>query len=154
VRFLFYDRIVRLEKGRFIEGIKVFSLSEEFLRKHFDKAPMVPGGIYLEAMGQLLGWLVNYTHDFRRSAILSLLEDAWWIPGLRPGFQAVVRGELLSSSSSDSLGRARMEVDGKPVASVGRILYRHFPVEDPSRLERWFAYYGGTIPPRNGKVAS
>ena len=112
MRFLFYDRITAMEKGKFIEGVKTFSLSEEFLRGHFTRRPVIPGVIYIEAMAQLLGWLITYSHDFKCSAILSLIEKATVDPGLRPGFQAHIRGEIISASEKDTLGKASIEVNG------------------------------------------
>ena len=55
MRFLYYDRIDNIEKGRSITGVKTFTLSEEFFRRHFTKQALVPGVIYVEAMAQLLG---------------------------------------------------------------------------------------------------
>ncbi|MGH7845810.1 MAG: hypothetical protein ACREQW_11650, partial [Candidatus Binatia bacterium] len=74
MRFLFLDRITKIEKGKSIEGIKAFALTEEFHRKHFSKIPLVPGVVFIESMAQVLGWLINYSHDFKLLAIMSLLD--------------------------------------------------------------------------------
>ena len=42
------------------------------MRRHFSKKALVPGVIMIEAMAQVLGWLVIYSHDFRISAVMSL----------------------------------------------------------------------------------
>lgn len=144
MRLLFYDRISGLVPGESITGIKTFCLSEEFLRNHFRKEPLVPGVIYIEAMAQLLGWLVIRTHDFRFSAVMSLVEDVTVAPGLRPGFSAEITGRLISTSRSDSLGSATMTVDGKEIASIGRIIYVHSRAADPDGLRALFRYYGGS----------
>jgi 3-hydroxyacyl-[acyl-carrier-protein] dehydratase len=143
MRFLFYDSITAINKGKSIEGVKTFSLSEEFFRGHFSKKPVIPGVIYVEAMAQLLGWLITYSHDFRCSAIMSLIENATVDPGLRPGFQARIHGEIISSTERDTLGTARMEVNGAPIARLDRIIYSHFGVVDPESLREHFMYCGG-----------
>ena len=143
MRFLFYDRITAIEKGKFIEGVKTFSLSEEFLRGHFTRRPVIPGVIYIEAMAQLLGWLITYSHDFKCSAILSLIEKATVDPGLRPGFQAHIRGEIISASEKDTLGKASIEVNGSPIATVDRIIYSHLRGTDPQSLREHFIYCSG-----------
>lgn len=143
MRFLFCDRITALEKGRSIEGVKTFSLSEEFLRDHFTRRPLIPGIICIEAMAQLLGWLITYSHDFHCSAILSLIEDARVHPGLRPGFQASIHGEIISTGERDTLGRARMELNGEPVATLDRIIYSHLRGTDPRSLREYFRYLSG-----------
>jgi 3-hydroxyacyl-[acyl-carrier-protein] dehydratase len=35
MRFLFYDKITEIEKGKSITGVKTFALSEEFHRGHW-----------------------------------------------------------------------------------------------------------------------
>ena len=144
MRLLFYDRITDLVPGESITGVKTFCLSEEYLRNHFRKEPLVPGVIYLEAMAQLLGWLVIRSHDFKLSAVMSLVEDVKMAPALRPGFSAEISGRLLSTSRSDSLGSARMSVDGVEIASIGRIIYVHSGAADSEGLRALFRYYGGS----------
>jgi len=143
MRLLLYDRITSLAPGESITGIKTFCLSEEYFRRHFSKEALIPGVMFIEAMAQLLGWLIIHTHDFRLSAVMSLIEDVKVAPGLRPGFSAEICGRLVSTSMSDSLGSARMGVDGREIASIGRIIYVHSPMADQDALRRMFRYYGG-----------
>ncbi|HHL40716.1 MAG TPA: hypothetical protein ENJ37_09440 [Deltaproteobacteria bacterium] len=143
MRFLYYDRVDLIEKGRVIKGIKTFTLSEEFLRGHFGRRAVVPGAIFVEAMAQLIGWLVVCTHDFRLSAIMSLVGGVKLPAGLRPGFTAEMEGELVSTSKTDSLGRVKVTVDGEEVASMERIIFSHFHDVDPAGLRRLFTYYSG-----------
>ncbi len=143
MRLLLYDRITSLDPGKSITGVKTFSLADEFLRRHFKKEALIPGVMYIEAMAQLLGWLVIHTHDFRVSAVMSLIENVNLSPAMRPGFCAEVSGRLVSTSSRDSLGSAKMTVDGCEVASIGRIIYVHSPKADPEQLRSMFHYYGG-----------
>jgi len=143
MRLLLYDRITILTPGESITGIKTFCLSEEYFRRHFSKEALIPGVMFIEAMAQLLGWLIIHTHDFRLSAVMSLIEDVKVAPDLRPGFSAEISGRLLSTSMSDSLGSAQMRVDGREIASIGRIIYFHSSVTDQDALRRMFRYYGG-----------
>ncbi len=147
MRFLFFDRVIEIEREKTITGIKTFSLSEEFLRGHFDKVALVPGIIFIESMAQLLGWLINYSHDFKILAIMSVIEGVKVSSDLRPGFEARIEAEIISTSKRDSIGRARIEVQGETVASMGRIIYSHFQIEDPGELSRWFSYYSGLKEP-------
>jgi 3-hydroxyacyl-[acyl-carrier-protein] dehydratase len=143
MRFLFYDAVTRIEKGKSIAGVKSFSLSEEFLRRHYTKIALVPGVIMIEAMAQLLGWLIIYSHDFRLSAIMSLIEDVTITSTLRPGFRAEIRGEIISTSKRDSLGMASIYVNNECVASLNRIIYSHFHEVRPEELKQRFEYYSG-----------
>lgn len=143
MRFLYYDRVTTIEKGRSIIGTKSFALSEEFFRRHYTKKALVPGVICLEAMAQLLGWLIIYSHDFNLSAIMSLVEGVRLPANLRPGFTAEIHAELLSTSRRDSLGKARILVSGEEIASVERLIFSHVSKVDRSELMTRFSYYSG-----------
>jgi 3-hydroxyacyl-[acyl-carrier-protein] dehydratase len=143
MRFILYDRITSLVPGESITGVKTFSLTEEFLRKHYGKKPLVPGVMYIEAMAQLLGWLIIYTHDFRSHGVMSLIEDVTVTPDLRSGFSAEISARLISTSDTDSLGTARMTVDGREIASMGRIIYVHKQIVSTELMRGLFRYYGG-----------
>lgn len=143
MRFLYYDKVTSIEKGKSIVGVKTFPLSEEFLRRHFKKRAVVPGVIFIETMAQLLGWLVIYSHDFRITSVMSLIEGVTVPSGLRPGFSAEVRAELISTSRRDSLGRASVFVEDKIVASLDRIIFSHFHKVDSEELMARFSCYSG-----------
>ena len=143
MRFLYYDKVNNIDKGKSITGIKTFSLSEEFFRNHFTKVALVPGVIYIEAMAQILGWLVIYSHDFKLSAIMSLVEGVKISSQLRPGFTAELHGEIISTSRRDSLGRAWITVDGETIASMDRIIYSHVHKVNSENLVHLFEYYSG-----------
>ena len=143
MRFLYYDSVTLIEKEKSITGIKTFTLSEEFLRGHFSKIAYVPGVIFIEAMAQLLGWLIIHSHKFKLSAIMSLVENTKISSRLRPGFKAEIQGEIISTTKNDSLGKARILVDGKTIASMDRIIYSHFHNVNSEDLKKLFNYYGG-----------
>ena len=140
---MFYDSVTQIEKGVSITGVKSFSLTEEFLRGHYEKRAIVPSVLLLEAMAQLLGWLIIYSHDFRLSTFLALAEDAIVAPDLRPGFSAEIHAELISTSKRDSLGKVSMCVGGREIARVNRIIYGHVSRVRPEDLRRLFGYYSG-----------
>jgi 3-hydroxyacyl-[acyl-carrier-protein] dehydratase len=153
MRFLLYDRVLRLEKGQSILGVKSFALSEEFHRGHFGKIALVPSVMLIEAMAQLLGWLIIYSHDFTVSPIMSVIEGVSLRPRLRPGFQAQIHAEIISTSPKDSLGKARIAVEGEVIASMDRIIYSHFRAGDPADLRDRFRYYSGLPDPTTRPAA-
>lgn len=142
MRFLLFDRVVSIELGRRIETVKCVSMQDEHLRGHYHKRPLVPATMVLEAMLQTLGWLVMKTHAFRLTPYFSMLEDAE-LPGeLDPGERLDVTGELLSTNAKGSMGCAEARIDGKVVATLGRVIYGHFPAADPVALRASFPSYG------------
>jgi 3-hydroxyacyl-[acyl-carrier-protein] dehydratase len=143
MRFLLYDKITSLEKGVAVRGTKSFTLSEECFRGHYRKAALVPGVLLIEAMAQLLGWLIIYTHDFKLTTFMSLIEKVHIPARFRPGFTAEIHGRLISTSQTDSLGAAEIYLQGDCIASVERIIYSHSRSADAEELMQWFSYYSG-----------
>jgi 3-hydroxyacyl-[acyl-carrier-protein] dehydratase len=143
MRFLLYDRIVTIDKGKSIVGTKTFSLSDEFLTRHYKKSALVPGVMLIESMAQLLGWLVIYSHDFKLTTFMSLIENVSLPSKLRTGFEAKIYAEIISTSERDTLGRAQLFINGQSVAGIGRIIYSHSDKVDSAELEQLFCYYSG-----------
>ncbi|MBI1955135.1 MAG: 3-hydroxyacyl-ACP dehydratase FabZ, partial [Acidobacteria bacterium] len=56
--FLLVDRIVELEPGKRIVGIKNVTINEPFFVGHFPSFPVMPGVLIIEAMAQTGGVLV------------------------------------------------------------------------------------------------
>ena len=142
MRFLFFDRIKEVVRGERIVGVKTFPLTEAYLNAHFSRAPRVPGSVLIEAMAQITGWLVVYTHDFKTSCVISLIDDAEVTSDLRPGVTVEIHGEIVDTNERASLCRARVEKDGAPVARAERFVYPHFPNDDPEGLKERFRNYG------------
>lgn len=144
MRFIFFDRITRLEKGKAAEAIKTFSLAEECCHGHFNRVPVVPGVLFIESMAQVLGWLINYSHDFKLLSIMSLIEGVKVPSDFRPGATVRVSAEIVSTSSRDSIGRAWVHSSsGATVAWIDRIIYTHRGDVDAATLRDWFRYCNG-----------
>jgi 3-hydroxyacyl-[acyl-carrier-protein] dehydratase len=147
MRFLFIDRVTGLERGRRITGVKSFARSEPFFESHFTRAALVPGVLLIEAMAQLLGWLVAYSYDFRCVAVLALLSGVTVPTDLRPGVRVELDGRLLVTTERDSLGAATATVDGEIVARVDRLILHHVPLQPGEISREFFQYYAGVDDP-------
>ena len=55
--FLLVDRILELETGKRVVGLKNVTINEPFFQGHFPKQPIMPGVLIIEAMGQAGGVL-------------------------------------------------------------------------------------------------
>lgn len=61
--FLLVDRVVELEKGKYIKGYKNISVNEEVFNGHFPEMPIFPGVMIVEALAQISGILGFRTLD-------------------------------------------------------------------------------------------
>ena len=61
--FLLVDRIVELETGKRIVGIKNVSVNEPFFPGHFPGHPVMPGVLIIEAMAQVAAILAYVSSD-------------------------------------------------------------------------------------------
>jgi len=144
VRFLLFDNVTKMVPGKRIEGVKNVSLTDECLRDHFQRAPLFPGSLLIEAMVQLTGWLAIERQDYRLSAVLSILEGVEVASAIEPGSRIELVGELIGSNKKGSVGSASAHCAGERVGTIGRVVYAHLPHPDPEMLRSRFRYYGGT----------
>jgi UDP-3-O-[3-hydroxymyristoyl] N-acetylglucosamine deacetylase / 3-hydroxyacyl-[acyl-carrier-protein] dehydratase len=61
--FLLIDRILRIDEGRSIEGIKNVTINEPFFQGHFPGHPIMPAVLIIEAMAQVGGLLLLHSID-------------------------------------------------------------------------------------------
>ncbi len=63
--FLLVDRVVEVESGDHIVGIKNVTINEPFFQGHFPAHPIMPGVLIIEALAQLSGILASVTKSIR-----------------------------------------------------------------------------------------
>jgi 3-hydroxyacyl-[acyl-carrier-protein] dehydratase len=107
MRFILIDKIISLEKGKYIKTIKNVTLAEEYLADHFPTFPVLPGVLLLEGLIESASWLVRETEDFAHSMIL--LEHARNVKYksfLAPGAQIeyTVEAKTIEENISSFLG--------------------------------------------------
>ncbi|HKZ16060.1 MAG TPA: 3-hydroxyacyl-ACP dehydratase FabZ [Geobacteraceae bacterium] len=61
--FLMVDRVVEMEPGKRIVGIKNVTINEPFFQGHFPGHPVMPGVLIVEAMAQVAGILAYLSSD-------------------------------------------------------------------------------------------
>jgi len=95
--FLLVDRIIEIEDGKRIVGIKNVTVNEQFFQGHFPGQPIMPGVLLLEVMAQVGGVLARKSAmgKGRPTVFLTGIEKAKFRRPVVPGDQLRIEVEVL-----------------------------------------------------------
>ena len=119
--FLLVDRILELEIGKRVVGIKSVTINEPFFQGHFPGHPIMPGVLILEAMAQVGGFLLMRSLDARaekKVIYFTGIDRARFRRPVVPGDQLRFELELLQLRRQVCRMRGEASVDGKLVAEA------------------------------------
>ncbi len=108
MRFIFIDRITKMEKEKVATGIKNLAMSEDYFEHHFPFFPVMPGVLMLEAMVQLGSWLVSYSTEFKFFGLLSKLDEAKFRHSVQPGDSLEVQVEWIKKTNTGTVFQGRV----------------------------------------------
>lgn len=143
MRYLLFDRILDIEKGKKVVGLKSFSKSEDIFSFHFPKKAIVPISLIIESIGQLGSWLVKFSLGFNIEPLVGLVKGVEVIKEIQPGSQLLIEVELLSLDAKSSNIAGWVKEDNEIVLKVERILFGHMPVKADSTVYQRFFYLSG-----------
>jgi beta-hydroxyacyl-ACP dehydratase FabZ len=135
--FLLVDRIVEIEEGKRVVGIKNVTINEPFFVGHFPGYPIMPGVLILEAMAQVGGILLLRTlgvQGSKRVIFFTSIDGARFRRPVVPGDQLRFEIELLQLRRQVCRMRGQATVDGKLVAEaeMGCMVVERTPETDVS----------------------
>ena len=118
--FLLVDRVVELEDGKRVVGIKNVTYSETFFEGHFPDHPVMPGVLIVEAMGQIGGVLLMSLDGIQQGTVVYFtgLDNVRFRQPVRPGDQLVCELELVRRRGSHFKMRGVARVSGAVVAEA------------------------------------
>lgn len=119
--FIMVDRIVDVELGVSIKGIKNVSMNENFFQGHFPGEPVMPGVLMLEGMAQvgaLLAYLTDREMAGTKLVYFAGLDKVKFRQKVVPGDQLLYELSVLKRKSKFWVMAGKALVDGKLVAEA------------------------------------
>jgi UDP-3-O-[3-hydroxymyristoyl] N-acetylglucosamine deacetylase / 3-hydroxyacyl-[acyl-carrier-protein] dehydratase len=118
--FLLVDRILEIEDGKRIVGVKNVTINEPFFQGHFPGHPIMPGVLIIEAMAQVGGVLLMGTMTNREDKVVyfTSLNNVKWRRPVKPGDQIRFELELLQVRGMMCKMAGVAKVDGQVVAEA------------------------------------
>ncbi|MDD2308977.1 MAG: 3-hydroxyacyl-ACP dehydratase FabZ [Desulfuromonadaceae bacterium] len=118
--FLLVDKILEIELGKSIIGIKNVSINEPFFPGHFPEHPVMPGVLIIEAMAQVAAILAYSSDESIRSKITYFvgIDNARFRKPVMPGDQLRFEIEATGCKRGIWIFNAKALVDGKLVTEA------------------------------------
>jgi len=122
--FLLVDRILEMELGKRVVGVKNVTINEPFFQGHFPGHPIMPGVLLIEAMAQTGGVLAMRSAeaegiDIKKKVIYFMtIDKVKFRKPVLPGDQVRFELDLTKSRSNIRGFKAQALVDGAVVAEA------------------------------------
>ena len=118
--FLLVDRVLEIDAGKRIVGIKNVTINEPFFQGHFPGHPIMPGVLIVEAMAQVGGMLLMGTVPDPGSKVVyfTSLNNVKWRRPVKPGDQLRFELELVQVRGMMCKMSGVAKVDGEVVCEA------------------------------------
>jgi UDP-3-O-[3-hydroxymyristoyl] N-acetylglucosamine deacetylase/3-hydroxyacyl-[acyl-carrier-protein] dehydratase len=118
--FLLVDRVLEIEAGKRIVGIKNVTINEPFFQGHFPGHPIMPGVLIIEAMAQVGGMLLMgaVADPEQKVVYFTSLNNVKWRRPVKPGDQLRFELELLQVRGMMCKMHGLAKVDGEIVCEA------------------------------------
>jgi len=111
--FLLVDRIIDVQPGKGITGIKNVTFNEPFFQGHFPGQPIMPGVLIIEAMAQVAG-IAAFSSGMEGKAVYFMsIEKAKFRRPVVPGDQLRIEIKVLQHRGNVWKFSGAATVDGK-----------------------------------------
>jgi beta-hydroxyacyl-ACP dehydratase FabZ len=117
---LLVDRVLEIEEGKRIVGIKNVTANEPFFQGHFPGAPVMPGVLIVEAMAQCgaILFLRDIADREQKLFLFGGVDKARFRRPVVPGDQLRLECELVQKRGNSVKIRGTATVDGNVVAEA------------------------------------
>jgi len=141
MRFYFVDRILTLESSKSVQGIKNISFDGDFLEEAFPGIPVFSPVIAIEAVAQLVSWLIIKVSDFTVKPVITMLDAYTCHRHIQPGDCLELEGEIENLRSESALAHGRILFHGAPIIDLHHAVCYLYPLhelEDADNVKRHF----------------
>jgi beta-hydroxyacyl-ACP dehydratase FabZ len=117
---LLVDRVLEMEPGKRIVGLKNVSVNEQFFQGHFPGAPVMPGVLIIESMAQCgaLMFLSQLDDRDKKLFYFGAVDKARFRKPVLPGDQLIIECEVLQKRASTVRIKGVAKVDGAVVCEA------------------------------------
>lgn len=118
---LLVDRILEIEEGKRIVGLKNVSINEPVFQGHFPGFPLFPGVYILEALAQTGGILMIKSLNLeigKYAIVFAGIDEARFKKPVYPGDQLILELEVISLKKTLSKMKGVAKVNGEVVAEA------------------------------------
>ena len=119
--FIMVDRILTIDPGKDITGLKNVTINEPFFQGHFPGRPVMPGVLILEGMAQVGGVLAFYANPEaigQKLLFFAGIDKARFRKPVVPGDQLILKLELVWQKRTIMKMDAKAFVDDNLVAEA------------------------------------
>ena len=121
--FLLVDKIVEMEEGKSIKGIKNVTMNEPFFQGHFPGKPIMPGVLICEALAQVGAvLLLGMEENKGKIGVFTGINNFKFRRQVIPGDVLELSAELLQYCHGMGKANVKATVDGQ-VAAMGEISF-------------------------------
>lgn len=112
--FLLVDRVLEMEEGKRVVGLKNVSFNEPFFQGHFPKYPVMPGVLIIESLAQVGAIAVLGKEENKgKIGFLAGVDKCRFKRQVKPGDQLRLEVEITRVKGPIGKGKGKATVDGE-----------------------------------------
>ena len=131
MRWIWIDRFLEFQSGRFARAVKNISLAEDHLHDHFPGYPVMPASLILEGLAQTGGILAGEAREFVDKVVLAKISRAEIHGIATAGDQLIYEVTMTDLRAEGAVVEAKAFLNGSLLADA-EIVFAHL---DSSKMD-------------------